>query len=155
MNIKIQSISDVITNSSTEAFIVINYRDLQTIKDLVNAILKINTDFNFDDLFDAKFIVTEYALENILYDWDSYESFFKEVSKPDSIEELNKLIDTLSEKDLNDLAESFDNSQWDSCIRFFSNIEVKAKKTGNAVHEAAALAISNISYIFDVDYCYE
>lgn len=154
MNIKIQSISDVITNSSTEAFIVINYRDLQTIKDLVNAILKINTDFNFDDLFDARFMIDCYSLENILDDWDSYADFFGEVSKPNSTEELNKLIDTLSEKDLIDLSESYNDSNWDSCTKFFSSIEVKAKKTGNAVHEAAALAISNISYIFDVDYCY-
>lgn len=153
MNIKIQSISDVITNSSTEAFIVINHRDLQTIKDLVNAILKINTDFNFDDLFDARFMIDDYALENILDDWDSYADFFGEVSKPDSMEELDKLINALPEKDLDDLAESFNDSQWDSYIRFFSGIEVKAKKTGNTVHEAAALAISNISYIFDVDYC--
>ena len=51
MNFKIQSISDVITNSSTEVFIVIHYSDIEAIKNVVNAILRIDSDLKFDDLF--------------------------------------------------------------------------------------------------------
>ena len=65
MNFKIQSISDVITNSSTEVFIVIHYSDIEAIKNIVNAILRIDSDLKFDDLFEASFEVEEYALEHI------------------------------------------------------------------------------------------
>ena len=37
--IKIQSISDIITNSSTEVYTIYSIRDKQTIKDIVNAIM--------------------------------------------------------------------------------------------------------------------
>lgn len=51
--IKIQSISDVITNSSTEIYTVYDEKDIiQTIKDMVNSILTLGqSDLCFDDLF--------------------------------------------------------------------------------------------------------
>lgn len=51
MVIKIQSVSDVITNSSTEVFIVYNLSNIDSIKELVNAILAIDGNYTFDDLF--------------------------------------------------------------------------------------------------------
>ena len=51
--IKIQSISDVITNSSTEIYTVWDRNNIEkTIKDMVNSILNLGqADLCFDDLF--------------------------------------------------------------------------------------------------------
>ena len=52
MILKIQSISDVITNSSTEIYTIYTKNDITTIKNIVNALLAVNGDSTFDDLFD-------------------------------------------------------------------------------------------------------
>ena len=53
IRIKIQSVSEVITNSSTEIYTVWNSRDIkETIIDMVNSLLSIGqSDLTFDDLF--------------------------------------------------------------------------------------------------------
>ena len=68
--IKVKSITDVITNSSTEVFTFYNDGGIKTIKDTVNAILAINSDnkHTFDDLFEIK-----YAFELDLIDDDWYD----------------------------------------------------------------------------------
>lgn len=57
---KIQSVSDIITNSSTEVFMVYDESAFKSIKEIVNAILE-STGFEqrFDDLFEIKAIVSE------------------------------------------------------------------------------------------------
>lgn len=67
VDIKIQSISDIITNSSTEVFTIYRRTDLDTIVDIVDAILAINGEYSFDDLFTIELTFDEYALE-YLYD---------------------------------------------------------------------------------------
>ena len=64
IKIKIQSISDVITNSSTSVFVVYDEGNIKTIKELVNSILEISGEYTFDDLFDIQMIVNEEAIEN-------------------------------------------------------------------------------------------
>ena len=61
---KIQSVSDIITNSSTEVFMVYDKSAFDSIKEIVNAILE-STGFEqrFDDLFEIKAIVSEDFLE--------------------------------------------------------------------------------------------
>ena len=51
--LKIQSVSDIITNSSTEVFMVYDDNALKQIKELVNAMLSLNENnkYTFDDLF--------------------------------------------------------------------------------------------------------
>lgn len=62
--IKIQSVSDIITNSSTEVFMVYNDSAFKNIKELVNAILALaGSDQTFDDLFEIKAGVDEYFIE--------------------------------------------------------------------------------------------
>ena len=51
MILKIQSISDIITNSSTEVYTIYTKNDIKTIKNIVNALLAVNGDSTFDDLF--------------------------------------------------------------------------------------------------------
>ena len=62
--IKIQSVSDIITNSSTEVFMVYDNSAFKNIKELVNAILALaGSDQTFDDLFEIKACVSEYFLD--------------------------------------------------------------------------------------------
>lgn len=52
-NIKIQSVSDVITNSSTEIYVEATEYTLNGIKNIVNSILKaVNSEYTADDLFE-------------------------------------------------------------------------------------------------------
>ena len=62
--IKIQSVSDIITNSSTEVFMVYNESAFKSIKELVNTILSLGgCEKKFDDLFEIKPVVSDYFLE--------------------------------------------------------------------------------------------
>lgn len=57
MMVKIQSISDIITNSSSEVFVIYDQNGIDTIKTLVNSILKLSkSEYSCDDLFDFEFI---------------------------------------------------------------------------------------------------
>ena len=154
MNFKIQSISDVITNSSTEVFIVIHYSDIEAIKNIVNAILRIDSDLKFDDLFEASFEVEEYALERILDCWDEYKNYFNDAEQPKDYEELDKMIHSLSEASIKLLSGDFNDSSWDSYVRFFSAITIKPKEINNNKHAVAARAIESIQSLFDLDYYY-
>ena len=50
--INIQSITDIVTNSSTEVFIRIKETDINTVKELINNIIKISgSTLQADDLF--------------------------------------------------------------------------------------------------------
>lgn len=61
---KIQSISDIITNSSSEIFTIYRKEDFQGIKELVDELLKLaNSDKSFDDLFEIGIYATEDARE--------------------------------------------------------------------------------------------
>ena len=51
IGIKIQSITDIITNSSTSIITMYNLKDKQEIKEIVNAILAIEGTHTFDDFF--------------------------------------------------------------------------------------------------------
>lgn len=64
ITIKIQSFSDVITNSSTEIYVEATEYTLNGIKNIVNSILKaVNSEYTADDLF-------EFSLEEVKGDCD-------------------------------------------------------------------------------------
>lgn len=65
---RVKSVTDVITNSSTEVFTFYGDGGVDTIKKMVNSILAINPDnkYTFDDLFDIKFT---FDFGNIDDDW--------------------------------------------------------------------------------------
>lgn len=61
---KIQSISDIITNSSTEVFMVYSKESINSMKELVNALLEFGeSKYSFDDLFE---VLPEYVDEGEL-----------------------------------------------------------------------------------------
>ena len=65
VDIKIQSITDVITNSSTSVFTIYTKNDIKTIKSIVNALLAVNGDSTFDDLFDIELLISYSVFEDL------------------------------------------------------------------------------------------
>lgn len=58
MVIYFQSISDIITNSSSEVFTIYNESSINSVKTLVNSILKAGgSHYKFDDLFTAELVI--------------------------------------------------------------------------------------------------
>ena len=76
-NIKIQSVSDVITNSSTEIYVEATEHTLNGIKNIVNSILKsVNSEYTADDLF-------EFSLEDIDTDYPYKRNYIVTPKKPE------------------------------------------------------------------------
>lgn len=90
MNIKIQSITDVITNSSSSVYTIYYQSDKNTIKHIFNTILSLNSDLTFDDLFEIKMRLNYDAIE-YFYDHSEYNKTFKD--SDDFINYLESLID--------------------------------------------------------------
>jgi hypothetical protein len=144
MNIKIQSMTDVITNSSTSVFCVYEPQNIDTIKRLVNSILAISGDYTFDDLFDIKF---KYDYEDI--------SYFLYIEKLIPYKEQYDFIKSLSEEEFNKIVEEAGEYEGcDFCTEdFYGGIEVTVKPGIDSLKvEKAALLISQIDSIFDLDY---
>ena len=97
IKIKIQSISDIITNSSTEVFIVYDSSNIDSIKQLVNAILSSDGHYTFDDLFTIKMNPAEYAIEDLYKNWEDY---FPNDPKPESIDDYWEVINALPQEEL-------------------------------------------------------
>ena len=74
VDIKIQSISDVVTNSSTEVFIRFNQGNKQDIKNIVDALLAIGSNYRFDDLFTIEMCINRYLAWNM---YNNYEEIYK------------------------------------------------------------------------------
>lgn len=63
---KIQSISDIITNSSSEVFTIYSEESLKAVKELVNSILELAGDrYNFDDYFDIDFAIDSSRIDDM------------------------------------------------------------------------------------------
>lgn len=162
--IKIQSFSDVITNSSTSVFVVYTERNIKSIKDIVNSILAIDSEYTFDDLFDVSMSINSDVFERN----EVLEEEFKDVvdiyfDKNLTWEQANFKADALIKsfpeekrkrfKDL--LWECADEDDYNSYIKSpYDGIIITPKDTNNEVVSKAARAISNLSDIFDIDFCY-
>lgn len=67
---KIKSITDVITNSSTEVFQRYDESSFDTIKKLVNSILKFSgSNLTFDDLYEFSYVIELYCLLSYYEDY--------------------------------------------------------------------------------------
>lgn len=146
--IKIQSISDIITNSSTEVFTIYCTRNKEDIKDLVNAILAINSNYTFDDLFTIHMEIDSYIADVI---YDNYEEISKKFNDSD---EFIKYLETLSDKDLRPY-EQMIYELWDYSSRpLYSGIYITLKEglIETKTLSNAIIAINNIAFIFEHDY---
>jgi hypothetical protein len=120
--IKIQSVSDIITNSSTEVFMVYDNSAFKNIKELVNAILALaGSDQTFDDLFEIKACVSEYFL-------DEYPEYAG-----------------LTENEILEKARMIDNDNYDG-YPYVNHYKVVAKDVKN---DNTAKILSQIDEIFD------
>lgn len=67
---KVKSVTNVITNSSSETFLVVNKNSIETTKNFINAILKASgTGKTCDDLFDITLSLSE-EVEEYWEDWE-------------------------------------------------------------------------------------
>ena len=153
--IKVQSISDVITNSSTEVFIVYDSSNIDSIKQVINAILSIDGHYTFDDLFTIKMNLAEYVIDNIYKNW---ENFFPNDPKPESIREFDKFINSLSQEELNKYVNLWESGQtyyWES-YSFYKGYSVSIKEGVENTDklQKAVDAISSLDTIFGLDYSY-
>lgn len=120
----INSITDVITNSSTSVFIIYDESNIKTIKELVNSILEISGEYTFDDLFDIQMIVNEKAIKE----------YFDEITQ----ENIDKYQDFYWRSN-------------DPCLaQPFEGIKVIPKKD---ISKKAANLIERIDDIFNLSYC--
>ena len=151
--IKVQSISDVITNSSTEVFIVYDSNNIDSIKHVVNAILSIDGHYTFDDLFTIKMNVAEYVIDDVYNDWEDY---FPNDPKPESIDDFWEFINALPQEELDKYVSIWEGGQtyyWES-YPFYEGYSVSIKegieKTDKL--QKAVDAIRSLDTIFSLDY---
>lgn len=124
----IQSVSDIITNSSTEVFMVYDDSAFKNIKELVNAVLALGgSEQTFDELFDIKACVSEYFV-------DEYPEYAN-----------------LPEDELLAKAQEIDEDRYEG-YPYVNHYEVTAKDAKNT---ATAEILSKIDEIFDTyaHYC--
>ena len=133
MIFKIQSISDVITNSSTEVYITYYPADKGAIIDIVNAVLAINGGGKFEDYFEFTWIPNE----DFLYDkW------------------VDDEIKIPFEQWVESLPESFlfsEYERWDDCRNFIEGYSITAKDPKNS---KAADLLTSLDSIFTTDVSY-
>lgn len=143
VDIKLQSLIDVITNSSTSIYTMYNIRDKDTIKDIVNAILAIEGKYTFDDLFEMGFTVNSWILEDIYNGDDSLQERYL------TFEVFEDYISTLSDEELITWDDIAKDSTYDP-ICLFDGFWVSVKKgiEETEVLKKAAQAIQTIDNIF-------
>ena len=136
MIIKIQSISDVITNSSTEVYITYYQCDKETIINLVNAILAINGDGKFEDYFEFKWSPNEDRL------YDKWEDL--KIETP-----FEEWMQSLTEDELFD---TYQRGWYDEERNYIEGYCIVAKDPKN---EKAASLLSGLDGIFSYEVSYD
>lgn len=155
---KIQSISDLITNSSTEAFVVYDKSNVRDIRNLVNSILSlIDSSKTFDDYFTIEMLIN-YDDLNWIFETYYYRKEFRE-EFPEfetygelSGEESNKFLESLPFERVEEIFDWANNNNWDRHYQLYEGFVVNAKDENDLVVKKVAIAINNVDNIFDVDY---
>lgn len=149
--IKIQSISDIITNSSTEVFCMYSQRDKEEIKKLVNAILAIgDSAVTFDDLFEIKMDVNWEAAYHI---WDNDEEIRQKYERDDDFFEFLK---TLNDDQLKEYEKKFAGCYTYTPMTLYNGYTVSVKQgvVETETVKKAKEAINYIKNIFDYEASY-
>ena len=125
--LSIQSINDIITNSSSEVVIKYDKNGVSKLKNLVNSIIEPFTTLKFDDLFTLSYL-------NEDNDTEEY------VEYSEDHEDLDSILD-----------ESWERT-WDGG---WPTVTIKiTPKEGKDCMETAASLLENIAYIFDTGIVY-
>lgn len=148
---KINSMTDVITNSSTSVFVVYAESNIDSIKELVNSILAIDGRYTFDDLFN---ISLEFNYDIIERYAEQLSEEFSEFTQDNAdYDEILMSFDEEKKSRLADELWDFINYDYEYCNKSpYDYISVTVKKDSPEVEKAAEL-IGNIDRIFDIDYC--
>lgn len=147
MKINIQSVSDIITNSSTEVYTIYSIRDKQTIKDIVDALLSVNGDLRFDDLFNIGMMVSEWAAETL---WEESPDIQEQFP---TLNDFDKYLTTLTDDELENYADKYENLDiWDA-RPFYDGyfVSVKDNVEQTPVLERAIRAIHSFDSLFEHD----
>ena len=135
MIIKIQSISDLITNSSTEVYLTYFCCDKTAIINVVNAILAINGEGKFEDYFEFEWVPNE----DYLYDlWED-----KKIEIP-----FDDWVNTLTE---DDLFSTYQRGYYDEERNYVKGYRIIAKDPKNK-HAANLIAGLYSIFTYDVSY---
>ena len=149
--IKIQSISDIITNSSTEVFCMYTQHDKEEIKKLVNAILALSDSaVTFDDLFEIKMDINWEAAYRI---WDNDEEIQQKYERDDDFFEFLK---TLDDNQLKEYEKKMSECYSDTPMTLYDGytVSVKPGVVETETVKKAKEAINYIKNIFDYEAAY-
>ena len=147
MKINIQSISDIITNSSTEVYTIYSIRDKQTIKEIVNALLSVNGDLRFDDLFNIGMMVSEWAAETLWNESPDIQEQFP------TLNDFDKYLATLTDDELENYADKYENLDIWYARPFYDGyfVSVKDDVEQTPILERAIRAIHSFDSLFEHD----
>lgn len=150
-DIKIQSISDIITNSSTEVFTMYRSSDIDTIKNIVNAILAINSDITFDDLFKIEMHISDIVFQ---YLWENSDKLQNEFPNED---DFYAYLETLPTEKLSRYEKIWDDVYpYDGYYSFYDGYTVSIKEgvEKSELYKQAVKAINTFDSIFDHEVCF-
>ena len=158
---KIKSLTDVITNSSTEVFTIYNKGAINKVKEMVNSILALSdatSNLTFDDLFEVDYCLNNYEKEQLII---NLVEKLKEIGFKEQAEDIKATVTT--EEELWDyskqnniydtvikIIEKFDDGYND--YRIVDGIRIKAKNNPNvdkAKLDKAVEMLNNIDHIFE------
>ncbi len=164
---KIKSLTDVITNSSTEVFTIYNKGAINKVKEMVNSILALSdttSNLTFDDLFEVDYCFDIYEIEELI---NQLAEKLKERGNKEHAEAIKTTVTTEEElwnysKQNNiydvvmEIIEEIDNDTYD--YRMVDGIHIKAKNNPNVDKAKLGKAVemlNNIDHIFEqyASYC--
>lgn len=155
---KIQSISDLITNSSTEAFVVYDEGNIRDIKNLVNSILSLlDPSKTFDDYFTIEMLINyddlQWIFERYYEDEECYDDVpeLKGFGEMDN-EEAQRFLESLPLERVKQIFDWANDDNWYRRYQLYEGFVVNAKDENDPIAQKVAIAINNVDDIFDVDY---
>lgn len=157
-NINIQSISDLITNSSTEAFVVYDKSNIRDIKNLVNSILSlIDSSKTFDDYFTIEMLINYDDLHWIFDTYCEDEDFYDEVPEFKTYsemgyEEAKKFLESLPLEKIKSIFDWANDENYYRRYQLYEGFVVNTKDENDPIVKKVASVINNVDNIFDVDY---
>lgn len=157
MNAKIQSISDLITNSSTEVFVVYHESNIEAIKNLVDSILSLlDPSKKFDDYFTIEMEINyddlNWIFERYYEDEEYYDDIPELVAYRDmGSKEASKFLETLPIERIKKIFDWANDNGWNGRYQLYEGFVVNAK-TDDPIARKVAIAINNVDNIFDIDY---
>jgi hypothetical protein len=132
IKLTIQSINDIITNSSSEVVVRYDKEGVKQLKELVNSIIAPFTELKFDDLF-----TLTYSRE--FYDWDDNDSVDDEI--PEDHPDLDKILENSWKK------------TWDGGYPDIQGVIIRPREGKECMKQAADL-LQTVANIFDTEIIY-